>query len=72
MIGKADCGKPCYAFNPILFTRCPECNQEAKEEYENGKYQKQVTEFSRINTSVIIIKQRDFLNNLIDFLPLLY
>ena len=57
MIGKADCGKPCYAFNPILFTHCPECNQEAKEEYENGKYQKQVLD-SKTNQYV----WREFLN----------
>ena len=42
MIGKADCGKPCYAYNRALFTSCPECGREAKEILENGTYKKQV------------------------------
>ena len=42
MIGKADCGKPCYAYNRNLFTTCPKCNREVKENFENGTYQKQV------------------------------
>ena len=42
MIGKADCGKPCYAFNETLLYTCPECHRLAKEKYENGTYQEQV------------------------------
>lgn len=42
MIGKADCGKPCYAYNRTLFNTCPECGREAKEIMENGTYKKQV------------------------------
>ena len=42
VIGKGDCGRPCYAFNPVLFISWPECKGAVKEEYENGTYQKQV------------------------------
>lgn len=42
MIGKADCGKPCYAYNRTLFKKCPECGREAKERMENGTDKKQV------------------------------
>lgn len=42
MIGKAICGKPCYAYNRTLFTRCPECNGAVKDKPENGTYEKQV------------------------------
>ena len=41
MIGKADCGKPCYAYNQVLFNACPACNI-ANEKYENGTSQKQI------------------------------
>ena len=41
-IGKAPCGRPCYAFNPSLFNSWPECQNTAKEQIENGTYQKQV------------------------------
>lgn len=42
MIGKADCGKPCYAYKENLFHNCPECNKIVKEKIENGTYKKQV------------------------------
>lgn len=42
MIGKADCGKPCYAFNENLFQTCPKCQKTAVEKVENGTYKKQV------------------------------
>ena len=41
MIGKADCGKPCYAYNRTLFNKCPECGGEVKEKKENGTYKEQ-------------------------------
>ena len=47
MIGKANCGKPCYAYNPSLFTNCPECKGKVQDDYENGTYKKQVLDKER-------------------------